>query len=149
MMKVNLRAKDKLELSAKEKGYVYEKVESLDYMFNDRFEVAANVLCSSKGNVYTVEVTIPTKHLILRAESRADTVFAAIDIAVDKVERQFLKHNMLPHFYSKMIWNCVDRKKSNAPLDLGMWKSFSGVYYKWSGKKRCCKGNKKTISKDE
>ena len=92
MMKVNLRAKDKLELSAKEKGYVYEKVESLDYMFNDRFEVAANVLCSSKGNVYTVEVTIPTKHLILRAESRADTVFAAIDIAVDKVERQFLKH---------------------------------------------------------
>ena len=92
MLKVNLKVKDKLELSAKEKGYIYEKVESLDELFGDRHDVNANVLCSMKGNTYTVEVTIPTKHIVLRAETKGDSVYSAIDITVDKVERQFLRH---------------------------------------------------------
>lgn len=92
MMNVNLRLKDKLNLSAKEKGYIYERVESLADLFGDRHDVNANVLCSLNGNTYTVEVTIPTKHLVLRAETKGDSVFSAIDITVDKVERQFLRH---------------------------------------------------------
>ena len=92
MLKVNLKVKDKLELSAKEKGYIYEKVESLEPIFGDRHDVNANVLCSMKGNTYTVEVTIPTKHIVLRAETKGDSVFSAIDITIDKVERQFLRH---------------------------------------------------------
>lgn len=92
MLKVNLKVKDKLELSAKEKGYIYEKVESLEEMFGERHEVNANVLCSMKGNTYTVEVTIPTKHIVLRAETKGDSVFSAIDITIDKIERQFLRH---------------------------------------------------------
>jgi len=92
MMNVNLRMKDKLNLSAKEKGYIYERVESLADLFGDRHDVNANVLCSLNGNTYTVEVTIPTKHLVLRAETKGDSVFSAIDISVDKVERQFLRH---------------------------------------------------------
>ena len=91
-MNVNLRLKDKLNLSAKEKGYIYERVESLADLFGDRHDVNANVLCSLNGNTYTVEVTIPTKHLVLRAETKGDSVFSAIDITVDKVERQFLRH---------------------------------------------------------
>ena len=92
MMNVNLRMKDKLNLSAKEKGYIYERVESLADLFGDRHDVNASVLCSLNGNTYTVEVTIPTKHLVLRAETKCDSVFSAIDITVDKVERQFLRH---------------------------------------------------------
>lgn len=92
MLKVNLKVKDKLELSAKEKGYIYEKVESLEELFGDRHDANANVLCSMKGNTYTVEVTIPTKHIVLRAETKGDSVYSAIDITVDKVERQFLRH---------------------------------------------------------
>lgn len=91
-MKVNLKTKNKLELTAKEKGYLYEKIESLKDMFGDRHEVSAAVLCSVNGSVYTVEVTIPTKRLILRAESRGDTLFAAVDLAADKIERQFIRH---------------------------------------------------------
>lgn len=91
-MKVNLRTKGKLELSAKEKGYLFEKVESLEGLFGSRDEITANVLCSVSSNVFTVEVTIPTKHLILRAESKGDTIYASVDMTVDKVERQFLRH---------------------------------------------------------
>ena len=39
-----------------------------------------------------VEITIPLKHTILRAESKADTLYAAVDFATDKVERQLLRH---------------------------------------------------------
>ena len=39
-----------------------------------------------------VEVTIPTKNIILRAEVKADTVLSAIDLAIDKLETQIRRH---------------------------------------------------------
>lgn len=91
-MKVNLKTKNNLELSSKEKDYITKKVLCLEDLFNHRHEVNANVLVSLYSNIYQVEVTIPTKHLILRAECKGDSLFAAIDMAADKIERQFLRH---------------------------------------------------------
>ena len=39
-----------------------------------------------------VEVTIPMKNLTLRAEERHDDLYAAIDLIVDKLERQIRKY---------------------------------------------------------
>ncbi len=39
-----------------------------------------------------VEITIPMKNLTLRAEERHDDLYAAIDLIVDKLERQIRKY---------------------------------------------------------
>ena len=39
-----------------------------------------------------VEVTIPMKNLTLRAEERHNDLYAAIDLIVDKLERQIRKY---------------------------------------------------------
>ena len=39
-----------------------------------------------------VEVTIPMKNLTLRAEERHDDLYAAVDLIVDKLERQIRKY---------------------------------------------------------
>ena len=39
-----------------------------------------------------VEVTIPMKNLTLRAEERHTDMYAAVDLIVDKLERQIRKH---------------------------------------------------------
>lgn len=41
---------------------------------------------------HTIEVTIPIKGSIIRAEERAESMYAAIDLVVDVLERQLLKH---------------------------------------------------------
>ncbi len=91
-MKVNLKTKHNLELSNKEKEYATSKVMALEELFNHRHEVNANVLISLHSNIYQVEITIPTKHIILRAECKGDSLYAALDMATDKIERQFLRH---------------------------------------------------------
>ena len=72
--------------------YIEEKVNDLEKLFNKSEALSANVLCKGYEKYVVVEITIPLKHLILRAESKGDTLFMAIDLAVDKIERQLLKH---------------------------------------------------------
>ena len=72
--------------------YIEEKVNDLEKLFNKSEALSANVLCKGYEKYTVVEITIPLKHLILRAESKGDTLFMAIDLAVDKIERQLLKH---------------------------------------------------------
>ena len=87
-MKINIRGKNKLEITPALRAYAEEKVGKLAGLFNPRHEITAHVLCKVYDSHHAVEVTIPTKHLILRAESEADTMYAAIDLVVDKLERQ-------------------------------------------------------------
>lgn len=91
-MKINIRGKNKLEITEALKTYIEEKVGRIDDLFNPRHEISANVYCKVYDKYHVVEITIPTKHLILRAESKADTMYAAIDLAIDKIERQLIRH---------------------------------------------------------
>lgn len=91
-MKINIRGKNKLEITPALRAYAEEKVGKLAGLFNPRHEITAHVLCKVYDSYHAVEVTIPTKHLILRAESEADTMYAAIDLVVDKLERQLKKY---------------------------------------------------------
>ena len=91
-MKVNIRAKNQVKMSPAVQEYIESKVGDLEKLFNKSEVVTANVLCKGHEKYTVVEITIPLKHLILRAESKGDTLFMAIDLAVDKIERQLLKH---------------------------------------------------------
>ena len=91
-MKINIRAKNQVKMSPAVQEYIESKVGDLEKIFNRSEVVTANVLCKGYEKYTVVEITIPLKHLILRAESKGDTLFMAIDLAVDKIERQLLKH---------------------------------------------------------
>ena len=59
--------------------------------FNHRDELNVRVLCKVYKDHHKVEVTIPSKHFTLRTEVADQNVYSAIDISVDKLERQIKK----------------------------------------------------------
>ena len=50
--------------------------------------VIANVVVRVYPNKQKIEVTIPTKYAVLRTEVVHDDLYAAIDLAIDKLEDQ-------------------------------------------------------------
>jgi len=52
----------------------------------------ANVVVRISGIDQIVEVTIPAKKVILRAEDRGKDLYAAIDLVTEKLERQIRKN---------------------------------------------------------
>ena len=90
-MKYNIRG-DKLVVTDAINSYVEDKLGKLDkYFRND--EIRANVLLKVRGaNRQIIEVTIPTEKFILRCEEENNDLYAAIDLCVDKLERQIRKN---------------------------------------------------------
>lgn len=91
-MKVVVRTKNKTYVSPKFKEQAEEKLAKLDQFFNRREDLEANVLCKEYDDGKTVEITIPTRNILLRAEIKAETFLLALDLAVDKLEAQIRRH---------------------------------------------------------
>ena len=91
-MKVIVRGKNKFEPGVKITDYASEKIQKLDQYFRDASEIEANVLCKAYSDHKTVEITIPTKNIILRAEVNGETIYEALDGAVDRIESQIKRH---------------------------------------------------------
>jgi len=91
-MKITIRVKDKIYLSQKIKDYAEEKLSKLDQYFKKSDELIANVLFKEYDEYKMVEVTIPTKNIILRAEVKEETFLNAIDAVLEKLESQIRKH---------------------------------------------------------
>ena len=53
----------------------------------------SRVVCKVYKTFHKVEVTIPTKNIILRAEVEEVDIYAAIDGAIDKLVRQVRRYN--------------------------------------------------------
>lgn len=91
-MRVIVRGKNKFEPSDAIKEYAAKKLQKLEQYFSKREELEASVVCKVYDAYQTVEITIPTKNIILRAEVNSDTIYSAIDLAIDKLESQIRKH---------------------------------------------------------
>lgn len=90
-MKMNIRG-SKIKITSAINDYVETKIGKLDKYLEKPDEITANVLVKVKGKDQTVEVTIPMKKLILRAEETHNDLYAAIDLVLDKLERQIRKN---------------------------------------------------------
>ena len=90
-MKINTRG-DKLLVTEGIKSHIDSKLKKLEKYFDNHDELSANVLVRVTGRNQTVEVTIPTNHFTLRAEEAHDDLYAAVDLVVDKLERQIRKN---------------------------------------------------------
>ena len=85
-MKVTIRVKNKVYLDDQAKEYIESKIGKLDQYFRNSENIEAHVLCKEYDDSKAVEVTIPTKNIILRAEVKEHTFMNAIDRVVDKLK---------------------------------------------------------------
>ena len=83
---------DKLKVTDAMKDYIEEKIGKLDKYIEDDSNVRATVVVKVKNHSQIVEVTIPLKSFILRSEEIQDDFYAAVDKALDKLERQIRKN---------------------------------------------------------
>ena len=91
-MKVNFRGKDGFIFTNAIESYVKDNLRRVSHYFHQPQDLEARVVCSVYNNEQIVEITIPTKHIILRTEVGEHDLYAAIDLATDKLERQIRKH---------------------------------------------------------
>lgn len=82
----------KLEITEAMEDYAKEKLSKLERYLDASENPTATVLVKIRGHLHKVEVTIPLKSLILRAEESQEDYYAAIDVVIDKLERQIRKN---------------------------------------------------------
>lgn len=111
-MRFNIRG-EKLEVTDAIKNYVEKRIGKLDKYFHNSDEVVASILVKTQGISQKVEVTIPLKEIILRAEDSEKDLYAAIDLVVEKLERQIRKNKTrISRKKNKEIYiNDVDEKE--------------------------------------
>ena len=72
------------------KNAVYEKIGKLERYFTPDTEV--HVTMAVERNLHKIEITIPVKGNILRAEEQSEDMYSSIDLVQDVLERQVKKY---------------------------------------------------------
>ena len=90
-MKYNIRG-EKVTVTQSMKSYITDKLSKMDKYFENPDEITANVLVRIKGLEQIIEVTAQTKRFTLRAEESHEDFYAAVDLVINKLERQIRKN---------------------------------------------------------
>ena len=90
-MKISVRG-DKIKVTEAMNNYVVEKLKKIDKYLDNPEEVNASVVVRVEKQGQKVEITIPLKNFMLRAEETQEDIYAAVDIIIDKIERQIRKN---------------------------------------------------------
>ena len=101
-MEVNIRG-DKLVVTKAIKDYITDKLSKLDKYFEEAAKIKASVIIRVKNDEEIIEVTVPTSKFTLRAEEKHRDLYAAIDLVVDKLERQIRKNKTKLNYKYKNI----------------------------------------------
>ena len=95
--------------------YIEEKLGKLEKYLKDSDEVRANIIVKVKNHEQRVEITIPLKNYIIRAEETKDDFYAAVDKALDTLERQIRKNKT--RMLSKQVKTNYDFDISEIEID--------------------------------
>ena len=90
-MNVNIRGV-KVVITDAIKNHINSKINKLEKYFVKKGEVDVNVVVRLRGHEQIIEVTIPVKHFTIRAEESDSDLYTAVDLVIDKVERQIRKN---------------------------------------------------------
>lgn len=91
-MRIELVGRGGFTPSEANKQYALKKLSKLEDFFGENADLKATIVCKVYKNMHKVEVTIPTKNLMMRAEVNEGDLYAAIDKAVDKLLQQCRKY---------------------------------------------------------
>ena len=112
-MKIEVIGKNGFIPSDANREYALKKLKKLNNFFGEDSDLKALVVCKVYKQMHKVEITIPAKNLIMRAEGSDQDLYAAIDRTVDKLLQQVRKHK-------SRVKSKLDREgiKHQIPLDL-------------------------------
>ena len=88
-MKYNIRG-NKIDVTKAIEDYIKSKLSKVEKYFDD--DIEAKAIISAKGKEQKVEVTIWSGKYNIRAEEANQDLYSAIDLVVDKLERQLKKY---------------------------------------------------------
>lgn len=113
-MRYNIRG-ERVEITDAIESYIKDKIGKLDKYFENPEDISANVVIKVRGKEQKMEITVPAMHYTLRSEESHDDLYAAIDLTVDKLERQIrknktkinskIKKNMIQNFEMDLVDN--------------------------------------------
>lgn len=90
-MELNIRG-DKVTVTKAIKDYITDKMSKLNKYFADDKDIKVSIIIRVRNGEQIIEVTVPTNKFTLRAEEKHADLYAAIDLVVDKLERQIRKN---------------------------------------------------------
>lgn len=90
-MNYNIRGEN-IEVTDAIRDFIEKKISKLERYFDTPPTSNVHVNLSVYNEEQEIEVTIPMTGLLLRAEEQHTDLYAAIDLVVDKLERQIRKH---------------------------------------------------------
>ena len=93
-MELNIRG-DKVTVTKAIKDYIEDKISKLDKYFDNSKKITATVIIRVRNDEQIIEVTVPTNKFTLRAEEKHVDLYAAVDLVVDKLERQIRKNKTI------------------------------------------------------
>lgn len=117
-MRVTFRGKDGFEFTDALANYIEAKLTRVANYFRHPEDLKVRVVGSVYDAEQIIEVTIPTKKLLLRAEESAKDMYAAVDLVVDKLERQIQKHKDKINSLYRRSEGLSNLFKSNEELDI-------------------------------
>ena len=91
-MRIEVIGKNGFTPSAANREYAEKKLKKLNDFFGEDSNLNALVVCKVYKQMHKVEITIPAKNLIMRAECSEQDLYAAIDKAIDKLLQQVRKY---------------------------------------------------------
>jgi putative sigma-54 modulation protein len=92
IMKVEVVGKNGFQPSDENKEFVTAKLQKVENYFKEQNDLRARVVAKVYPTYQKVEVTIPTKNITLRAESKGQDLYSAVDLSLDKLEKQIRKY---------------------------------------------------------
>lgn len=111
---------DKLEITKAMKDYINEKLKKLEKYLEKSDNVRANVLVKVNGHLQTVEITIPLHNFIIRSEEIQEDFYAAVDKAIDVMERQIRKNKTkikAKENKTKIDFSIIDIEEEEEPTE--------------------------------
>jgi putative sigma-54 modulation protein len=88
-MNVQITAKN-LELTNALKDYVEKKLVRIEKFFDYVLDIS--VVLEIQKNVHSAEILVNAKGVFLKGLERSEDLYASIDLAIDKIERQLSKY---------------------------------------------------------
>lgn len=90
-MKLNIRG-EKLTITEAMTTHVESKLSKLERYFENPDNININAVVKVRNQVQKIEVTAITDKFTLRAEEEHSDFYAAVDLVIDKLERQIRKN---------------------------------------------------------
>jgi len=88
-MHIQITAKN-IDLTDAIRSYVNKKIGKVKKYFDQVIEV--HVVLEVQKNLHTAEVLVNAKGVFLKGLEKSEDLYASIDLAVDKIERQLIKY---------------------------------------------------------